>query len=169
VSVVVVPEPSGGSEFALPAAGLLAAVRAFLGPRLLVTTRLHVVGPDYVDVGISADLALRDDAPAAEALAAVHEALLATFSPHSGAPSGQGWPFGRAVFASDVYTVVDGIDLVDYAESVRLTGPGGPVADDTAVPAVELEPHQLPRVASIDLMAYDRYGRTFPYHWAVPR
>jgi hypothetical protein len=169
VSVVALPEPAGTDVLAVPAPEFLDAVGAFLAPRLLLTTRMHVVGPEYVDVAVSADLALRADAPAADALAAARSALQRSLDPLTGGPDGDGWPFGRDVFCSDVYSAVDTVALVDYVESVRLTGPDGAVAGDGAAPSIRLEPNQLPRVAAIDLTAFDVYGRNFPDHWQAPR
>src|SRR5690348_693935 len=67
VSVVVVP-PRGTDVLPRPAAALLADLAAFLEPRLLLTTRLHVVGPHFLQVTLGADLVVRDDATPATVL-----------------------------------------------------------------------------------------------------
>lgn len=139
VSVIVVPEPS---------ASLTAALREFLDPRRMLTTRVHVVGPSYVDIGISANLALREDAPPASALDEALDRLAAFLHPLT-------WPFGQSVYASEVYAVLEGSSLIDYVEDVRITGP-------------EPADHQLARLARVELTAYDSYGRTQPRTWEAP-
>jgi hypothetical protein len=147
VSVVVVPRPDPPASYPVPSPELLAALRDFLDPRRMLTTRVHVVGPAYQDIGISANLALRDDAPPAAALSEAFDRLATFLHPLT-------WPFGRSVYASEVYAVLEQSTLVDYLEDVRITGP-------------ELTEHQLARLARVELVAYDGYGRTHPLTWSA--
>jgi hypothetical protein len=160
VSVVVLPEPgsAGDTHPRLPAE-LAAAVAEFLRPRRLLTTRHHVVGPSYVEVGIAANLALREDAPPLAALEDARRRLVEFFDPLD-TPGRTGWPFGQNVYASEVYAVLEPSALIDYVEDVRVTGaplipgPNGPAI------GVELDDHQLVRLGTVDLLGYDSYGRT---------
>jgi Baseplate J-like protein len=146
VSVIVVPEPGSPADTRpAPSAELTAALREFLDPRRMLTTQVHVLGPAYVDVGISANLALREDAPPADALDEALDRLAAFLNPLT-------WPFGQSVYPSEVYAVLEGSSLIDYVEDVQVTGP-------------ELADHQLARLARVDLTAYDGYGRTYPLTW----
>ena len=73
------------------------------------------VGPEYVDIRVAANLALREDAPPAAALAAAGQALAAFVHPYTGGLDGFGWPLGRAVHVSEVYAVLERQPLLDFA------------------------------------------------------
>jgi hypothetical protein len=163
VSVVVLPQPTSDAErHPSPRSDLLDAVWSFLYQRRLLGTRHRVVGPDYVDITVAANLALHEDAPPADALAQAQH-LLATFlDPLDGGPDGAGWPFGRSVYSSELYAVLTETPLVDYVEALVLTGarPGASGEDE-----VDLDAHQLARLARLDLVGYDGFGRRHPMTW----
>ncbi|MGQ0778527.1 MAG: hypothetical protein ACT4NY_29640 [Pseudonocardiales bacterium] len=168
VSVVVVPDAglagsgSAPDSHPRPTEELTTALYRFLAPRRILTTRHHVVGPSYVDVGIAAHLALHGDAPPRDALEQARDLLVAFFDPLHGGAEGNGWPFGQSVYVSEVYAVLERADLIDYVEGVTLTGPN-PISDpDGQLVGIELDVHQLVRLAQLDLVGYDSYGRTHP-------
>jgi hypothetical protein len=162
VSLVVLPGPElAGSEDALHA-----ALWQFFDERRLLTTRHHVVGPGYVPVEISANLALRDDAPPQQALSAARGALAAHFDPLTGGPQHTGWPFGRAVYESEASAVlVEQVPALAYVENVQVTSPGH--ADrvqtgDTGQPvAVLLDAGELVQLGTTALVAYDSLGHSY--------
>jgi hypothetical protein len=157
VSVVVLPEPiSTKDTHPRPPAALTTALRDFLEPRRILTVHNHVVGPGYVDVRVSANLALHEDSPPQDALDDAQNRLLAFFDPLD-------WPFGQNVHPSEVYAVLEQSSLVDYIEDVQVTGPAGRPADT----GIELDVHQLVRLARIDLVGYDSYTRTHPRTWVA--
>ena len=173
VSLVVVPqpelEPAPGTAGARPqpteeerAEGLRAALWTFLDARRTLTTRHHVVGPDYLPVEIAANLALREDAPPQETLEAARQALTDFFHPLTGGPEQTGWPFGRAVYASEVAAVLEQLSLVDYVEDVQLGTPAGADRVQTdeggSVVGIELDAHELVRLQRTPLVAYDIRG-----------
>jgi hypothetical protein len=177
VSLVVVPEPElepapdTGGEGPQPteeqhAAELHAALWTFLDARRTLTTRHHVVGPDYLPVEIAANLALREDAPPHETLEAAGQALRAFFHPLTGGPEQTGWPFGRAVYASEVAAVLEQLSLVDYVEDVQLASPAGADRVQTdqggrVVVGVELDAHELVRLQTTALVAFDVRGKQY--------
>jgi hypothetical protein len=183
VSVVVVPEPAAAAErqrqrlpirlplplfsqpseeAPLPTDELLAALSTFLDGRRTLTTRHHVVGPDYLRVDVSADLALREDAPPAEAIRLSRRALVAFFHALTGGPDRAGWPFGRPVYVSEIYAELEKVPLVSYVENVQVSAPAGDerLLTDEAdrVVGVELEANELVRLGSTTLTAYDSLG-----------
>jgi hypothetical protein len=166
LSLVVVPEPvSGTGGEPQPDEALRTALWEFFDARRTLTTRHHVVGPGYVPVEVAADLALRDDAPPQHALGAARAALAAFLDPLAGGPDAAGWPFGRAVHASEVYAVLDGVDLVDFVEDVRLSTPAGAdrlrTGADGGVVSIELDDHELVRLQAARLVAFDVDGRQY--------
>ena len=149
VSLVVVPgRVPDQPEPPQPPDDLRAALSSLLDERRILTTRLHVVGPSYVPVQISANLALQPDAPPDEALQVAQAALASFLDPLDGGPDGSGWPFGRIVSAAEIYPVLEQLSLVDYVEDVAING-----ADRQ-----ELDAPELPQLSSTALAAYDNRG-----------
>ena len=164
VSVVVVPEPPVGAAAAgppVPAAADCAAIAAFLAPRCTLTTRLHVVPPAYVPVAISGRVTFRDHAPAG-AVESAQQLLAAFHDPLTGGADGTGWPFGRAVYVSEVYARLEQLAGVGFVEDVVVTGPR-PITDpDGTVIGVALDDHELVQLGPVTLDVHDDYGRLLP-------
>jgi hypothetical protein len=133
VSVVIVPAPqtpnsnpppevvaaaSGGSS-PQPSSPQIDALFSFLDERRMVTTRLHVTGPFYVHVSMQLMIARNSDAVETDLATAVHAALTGFLNPLPSS-SGDGWPFGRDVFVSEVYQVLEKVPGVDYITDVML-------------------------------------------------
>ena len=116
VSVIIVPTagplPAPGPP--VPASGLLKSVRDYLQPLRLLTTRLHVVGPRYVRVGVRFTLTLKPDWLEKDVRPAAVIALRTFLSPLTGGADGSGWPFGRNVYVSEIYELLDGVRGVDF-------------------------------------------------------
>lgn len=113
VSVVIVPKskqsnPQPGSE-------LIQAVKKYLEPRRLLTTSVHVVGPRYFSIGVRLTLVLQPDALEEETRGLAVEALQGFLHPLRGGSDGKGWPFGRNVYVSELYELLDTLSGVDYA------------------------------------------------------
>jgi hypothetical protein len=147
VSVIAMPKGGGALSQALRD-----AIRAYLDERRLVTTRVYVVDPDYVTVDVEATVAKTPEADPGGLADKVEATLLEFLHPEyggdsaratayveallSGTPTGErgpGWPFGRSVYLSELYEVIERVRGVDHVESIA--APTGPVP---------LEPNQLP-------------------------
>lgn len=119
VTVVVVPHlPVAAPE---PTEGALARVRARLAAGRTLGTRLFVVGPTYVRVGVRATLVLRPGARTGPAIAEATRALRRFLHPVTGGPQRRGWPFGRAVRRTEILQALDELEGVDRAEGLVLT------------------------------------------------
>jgi hypothetical protein len=121
VSLVVLPASDLGQD---RLNGLLAQVCDFFEPRRLLTTRLHVVKPFYLWVALGATIHPQPNVPErmrTEIRQKAIEKLQQYFSPWpGGGPRGEGWPFGRALYLSEVYDVLDHVEDVDYVEDVHV-------------------------------------------------
>ncbi len=117
-SVVVLP--SLPADRPQPTTALLDAVRAEVGRRRIVGSRIVVTGPTYVDVSVRAALALTAWADAATTLAAARNALDAYLHPLTGGPEHRGWPFGRDVYRADILAVLDGVAGVASVTALEL-------------------------------------------------
>lgn len=123
ITVVVVPDmPVPKPE---PSQGLLAAVKRYLDRRRMVCTRLEVVGPQYLEVRVSARVRTRPHTNAARVQKKVREALDAFLDPRSGGPHGLGWPFGRDVYRTEILQVIDGVPGVDHVLDLSLSAEAG--------------------------------------------
>lgn len=109
VSVILVP-------FSVELAQI---VSNYLEPRRLLTTQVHVVAPRYLTIRIQITLVLKPDAKEADVQARAIAALQTFFDPLQGGLDSKGWPFGRDVYVSEVYELLDKITGVDY---VKQTG-----------------------------------------------
>ena len=70
-----------------------------------------------------------------------------------------GWPFGRDVYASEVYAVLEQVQLVNYVEDVRVSGPIQIKAQDGSTVGIKLDAHELVQIQMPNLAAYDANGR----------
>jgi hypothetical protein len=126
VTVVVVPAAAPGAirpglEPPSPSQGFRDTVSNFLNARRIVATNVHVVGPKWVPVGVSAQVFLRKDAPTEQTRKKLERTLNEFLNPYTGGPQhGKGWPFGRAVFPSEIYQLLAGDPEVEYAGDVAL-------------------------------------------------
>jgi len=113
VTVIAVPGAGGfvsDSEF-------LEAVFHHLDSHRLLTTRLFVTLPFYSVVSIKASVIIKPGYLESTAAGKVNQALDLFLDPVTGGKDGNGWPFGRAVYESDIYRVIDGVEGVDYVET----------------------------------------------------
>jgi hypothetical protein len=97
---------------------LCAALESWLEPRRMLGTCVHVVGPGYAQVTVRAKIYLRHDALARAVTWRVQQQLWWFFHPLYGGDDGVGWPFGRNVYLSEIYRLLDQIEGVDYITGV---------------------------------------------------
>lgn len=127
VSVVIVPAANAN------ATSLLSTVAAYLDPRRLLTARVHVVSPNLVPVGVQMTLRLEPDAPQDQMHDRVISALQSFFDPIVGR-DGHGWPFGRSVYVSEIYRLLDSIPGVDFARQTLNATTSAPLDELTTNP-----------------------------------
>ncbi|NTU80839.1 MAG: baseplate protein J [Chloroflexales bacterium] len=149
LALVIVPVASGSTP-PTPTEGLRTALWEWLDQRRLLGTRHHVIGPRYVPVEVRATLALRRDALADDVRLRVARALVRAFDPLGGGPDGRGWPFGRPVYRSEIFQVVDRVEGVNYIvdsgdDALRLISSAPELrADDGGLVGARLAAHELP-------------------------
>jgi hypothetical protein len=122
VSMVVVPslpmDEAGrllpAHEFDPPSPLLLQAIAQHLEPRRLLTTRVHVVGVRYVSIGVHFTLHLKRDALEESVRQGAEAALKQFLNPRLGGAEGKGWEFGRNVFVSEIYQLLDRLPGVEF-------------------------------------------------------
>jgi hypothetical protein len=149
VSVVIVPVASGDD-----ATALCGEVAAWLEPRRMLTTRLHVVPPTWVPIRTRTVVVRQSDSRDDVLAADIRNRLAAWLDPLTGG-EGDGWPFGRPVYVSELNAVVEAVPGVDHLGPVTLSGAAsaGDARRDSARPlwhddgdliGLGLDPHHLP-------------------------
>jgi hypothetical protein len=149
ISVLIVPDRELEPE---TLTSLLSVIRDRLEPMRLLTTRLHVVRPYYLWLSVGATIRTYPEAPFAEVRNKAIEKLQQYFNPlPGGGPDGQGWPFGRAVYLSEVYELLEHIEGVDYVQNVhvsRLTTTDNAVNDERTAVGIQIGVHSTVGVDS---------------------
>lgn len=122
VSVMVLPrkgEPLAPNP--RPDRALLGAVHSYLDLRRPIGTELYVIGTEYVPLGLSAAIGVRDGFGVEETIQAVRVALrrfLWSLAP--GGPQQSGWPLGRPVQDKELEVVVAQVAGVRTVGGVNL-------------------------------------------------
>jgi predicted phage baseplate assembly protein len=124
VTVIVVP--SLPSPRAAPSFGLRRAVASYLQPRRIIGTRVEVVGPAYIEIGIRATVQSLERTDTTALQQRIVDALNEFFDPLRGGPEKTGWPFGRDVYRSEVLQVIDEVPGVDYVLALEIAADGCP-------------------------------------------
>src|SRR5258708_1635099 len=99
----------------VPSRELRMQVKRRLEPARLLTTRIHVVGPHYVNLGVWLTLVLRRGAPADEVRNEAIKRIGEFFDPLTGWIDKKGWPLGRSVYVSELYQLLGDIDGIEFA------------------------------------------------------
>ena len=129
-------------------------LREYFEPRRLLTSRVRVCGPRYLDLSLRIRTAVLPGSSKSAVNEAASRELNRFFHPLHGGPSGAGWPFGRSVYASDVYRLFETLAGVDYVSAVEFhvsdaarlhRGEFGEVVE------IQLQPDELVRVRTSDV------------------
>jgi predicted phage baseplate assembly protein len=123
-SVIVVPCLDDKAEDDKPEMSpeAITDVWDFLNRRRLITCRHHVVSPHYTDVCVRAEVVCIPQVSMRDVEGRIITNLKEFFHPLTGGQErdGKGWPFGRDVYASEAYQVIEETEGVDHVESLTL-------------------------------------------------
>ncbi len=120
-------------------------VTNYLDERRLLTTQLVIADPDYCGVTVEAKVKAKTKTDLKRLKSEIEKKLHQFINPITGGPDNTGWPFGRDILASDIYSLIQTLPKVDYVEDVSLfmvdlaTGKQG-----QATTKLSLFPEQLP-------------------------
>ncbi|MFN5952196.1 MAG: baseplate J/gp47 family protein [Dolichospermum sp.] len=92
----------------------------FLDQRRLLTTRIHLVAPKYISVNLETTLVIEDGIKPEDVKENAQEALKYYFHPLQSGKywQGKGYPFGRNVYISELYQLLDNLSGVDYVKKL---------------------------------------------------
>ncbi len=163
VGVIVVPKL--GLESQLEGnTGILATVAKELDKRRLLTTLVHVVGPQYLTINVQVTIVplpdveasvLRDQ-PSNSQSGRIPEHLQQFFHPLTGGKVGKGWPFGRNVFVSELYELLDRIPGVDYVTAVDIKRspadrPNRRILTNDVLVGLDVKPYELVKLNRLEV------------------
>jgi hypothetical protein len=119
VTLVIVPDQPLSTP--TPSAGLARAVRRYLDRRRLITMRVEVVGPQYLEVRVRARVRIKAFSDPVSVRERIQRALDDFLDARHGGPDGRGWPFGRDVYRSEILQLIDGVPGVDHLLALTLS------------------------------------------------
>jgi predicted phage baseplate assembly protein len=158
LTVMVVPA-SSSSDAQPPAPRadrpFLEAVHGWLDERRTIGTELYVVGTEYVPIGVSVGVDVREGFAQEETLSAVRLSLRAFLWPLApGGARGSGWDLGATVLAGQLEVAVARVPGVSLVRGVRVFERAGSEWQPAAMlgagsQGVRLERWQLPELLSV--------------------
>lgn len=122
VSIIVVP--FSFSTKPIPSIGFLDTVCRHLDKHRLITTKLKVIGPDYVGISVNVNVTIKQKNSPENVKERIKEKLDSFLSPISRNQEQNAWPFGRDVFKSEIYSVIEEVEGVDCIMELNLSGSG---------------------------------------------
>ncbi len=145
LTVMVIPRRDATHPDAPEPDGLfLDLVCEHLEPRRLLTTELHVRGPEYVDVWASIGVDVERGRDIAPVLEAVKTRIREFLSPLRGGRAGEGWPLSTPVERLELWAQATQVDGVAKVFDTLLTDTSGAPRDRVAMAGL-----QLPRLVAI--------------------
>jgi predicted phage baseplate assembly protein len=105
----------------------MAQLSQYLDERRLLTTRLDIRPPAYYWVSVKVRLRAAPGVERSTVENEVLDRLYRFLNPLTGGPDKNGWPFGRTLYAADVYQCLQGLPEVLFVQGVELRAakPGG--------------------------------------------
>ena len=135
ITVLILPDSEDPRPY--PSFGLREHVRRYIEDRAPVDIaalhRIHVTGPTYLAIGVSASIAPIDRSQAGVVEARVRQRLERFLHPLGGGPGGTGWDLGRDVYMSDVAAELERTPGVDYIKDLALVLDGVPQGESVRI------------------------------------
>ncbi|MFL6278327.1 MAG: putative baseplate assembly protein, partial [Blastocatellia bacterium] len=129
VRLIVVPRSTDSEP--VPTLEMKRRVQEFIDERKSPLVQLTVVKPEYVEVGITVEIAPTSLEIAGELKLAVLEKITCFLHPLTGGFEGEGWDFSRQPHDSDLYYLIEQIAGVDHVISLKMTmTPPGPAMSE---------------------------------------
>lgn len=123
VRVVVVPYSPLSQPRPEPSDGFLDAVERHIDKHRLVTDRVSVEAPQYVDLTIEIDLQTSSFVPESRIQGLVESELREYINPIHGF-DGDGWPFGRPLYSEELVELLEEVTFVDHVRDLSVDAIG---------------------------------------------
>jgi hypothetical protein len=132
ISIILITKTQNQTKFMQEHNDMKQYVKQYLSERKLITSRIHVVDPEYQEARINMQIAAKDD----KVSDAVRAAIENYIDPISGGIDKKGWILGRNLFSSDLYYLTEGTTGVDHVIRIELNSP-------------DLKPYQLIKIKEL--------------------
>ncbi len=124
ITMIIVPDERENPK-PIPGRGMINEIQDYIFSRTstYLTTcpsQINLIGPGYIKVGVEAKVHFTSVADAKIIEGRIIENLKRFFHPLIGGPEKEGWDFGRNVYISQVYEVIESTDGVDYVDGLTL-------------------------------------------------
>ncbi|GFO97061.1 hypothetical protein ig2599ANME_1259 [groundwater metagenome] len=132
VTVIIIPRCNRSTVYCkddLPTDELKIKVKDYLDARRLITTRVHVVAPEFQKVRLEVSVALEENKIENKVKDDARERINKYFDPLEGGKDGKGWPLGRSIYRSEIYQLIEGISGVDHVVKVKINGSDADVVE----------------------------------------
>ncbi len=131
VTVVVVPEnlvmPANKNDSPDISKEFLKDVYCYLNKYRMLTTELFVIPPDFLGVSVEVTVTVKPEFLKSTVENNIINALNTFLHPLKGGADGKGWPFGRDIYISEIYEVIDRVKGVEYISTVTLNKNGSDI------------------------------------------
>ena len=144
VTLLVVPNDPTTPQGPVPDGYFLQAVCDYLDPRRLLTTEVHVVGPDYQDLTVSVGFDIVPGKDVAVVAEGIKTAIRNYLSPLTGGPAGAGWPLQKSVVDRELLAQAARVDGVSDISNVLMWDVSG-----NAITTLSITDTQLPRLDQV--------------------
>lgn len=118
VSIIIVPKSPYAKP--MPSDELLKTVYRHLEKQRLLATELFIIPPEYTKISVDTTVKMKPRFVKKTIEKNVKTELDKFLNPLTGGVEGNGWPFGRSVYLSEIYQIIDSAEGVDYVQSVKL-------------------------------------------------
>jgi predicted phage baseplate assembly protein len=129
----------------VPAPELLRHVKNYLDERRLVATVVQVEKPLYAEISLRVSILRRTIGQSDRLKREIEDRLRRFLHPLIGGKDGDGWPFGRSVYKSDLAHLVEDIPGLETVDEITIYDEDRRVA----VEAVRLEPGDLVHLVNV--------------------
>ena len=163
-SVTVIVVPFSFDDTPTASSGLLKTVCHHLDMHRLITTRLKVKGPEYVGISVLAKITIKKDSNSQTVKDAVCVSLANFINPISRNPQQNAWPFGRNVYKSEIYALMENIYGVDCIVELRLFGSGNPRNFENRDESILIKNYSLVYLKSCSINVVTRTGEICMIH-----
>lgn len=103
-----------------PIKTLNSEILQYLNERRLITTIVHVVEPLFTKLGLKIRIQAKPGINTGTLTQAVREATATFLDPYVGWQDGGGWPYGRYVYRSELYQLIESIGGVDHVATLKM-------------------------------------------------
>jgi predicted phage baseplate assembly protein len=125
VTMIVIPESAERTPY--PNSALLRQVNEYLqqrGPSQICTpegANIKLAGPEYIEISVVAiKFKATDMNQTLLVQKRISDNLNQFLHPLRGGPEGKGWDFGRSVYPSEIYSIIESTEGVDHVSLIEL-------------------------------------------------